>query len=167
MPFADVTSMLRRGIVSPETYEANIRARAAKFGRPVIEMTTPAQVRVELGRLLADCACGAGMAAHAEWPIVGCRHCFRIYKTVYVPVDLATVEQLLSDLPLKHQTWDVEESVAEVAHRVRLVTKQPIREEDVPIPGERPPVVDVGLGEPVDRGPRLEPEPIVRLGGRR
>lgn len=144
--------MLQRGVISPETYEALVLVRAAKHGVAVTEMAMPAQVYVNCGRTVADCVCGAGMAVDPDWPgFCGCLACFRVYRTVLVPVDYPAVEAALEALPVKHQSWTVDEPIAEMRTRVKLVTRERIDLPDEEKDTVREPPIDVtprGGGRP-------------------
>ncbi len=50
--------------------------------------------RVEHGRWIADCPCGAGVATHPEWTHAGCLECGRWWPRT-VPVRWREIEEVL------------------------------------------------------------------------
>lgn len=55
--------------------------------------------RIDFGRWIVDCVCGAGIATHPDWPAAPCVDCGAVYTNIVYPANRGRIEQLLSARP--------------------------------------------------------------------
>jgi hypothetical protein len=76
------------------------------------EDTTPRLARVDEGRWLIDCECGAGNLIHPDWPAAACAACGAIHRRIVWPDEREAIEGLLLERPsVRNQHWSPEETL--------------------------------------------------------
>lgn len=79
------------------------------------EDPTPRLARVDLGRWIIDCDCGAGNAVHPDWSLSACPACGAIHRAIVFPPDRATIETVLDERAGPPQKfWKPGETVADL-----------------------------------------------------
>jgi len=107
----------QHGVATPAALEAlhvrKIEERQA-IGMRVTVSTSRTEIRpyVDLGRWVADCPCGAGIAVEPTWPEARCFGCGTVYTQIAWP-DATTrrdIEQtLLARRTARHRNWHWQE----------------------------------------------------------
>ncbi len=98
--------------LTADTYRDACRRVAEALGARHGQTTFVA--RIEHGRWLADCPCGAGLAVHPEWSEAGCLECGR-WGGVAVPTRWREIETVLVERPaLKNRGWIPGETVEDL-----------------------------------------------------
>jgi hypothetical protein len=76
---------------------------------------SPRLARVNFGRWMLDCACGAGIMADPAFAEARCFACGAIWIAVFpAPATIARLEPLLLARPLDARHWQASESIADV-----------------------------------------------------
>lgn len=90
--------------------------RAAGYTELAVhEDTEPRYARVDLGRWIIDCACGAGNAAHPDWQGSACPACGAIHRRVIFPDDREAIEAVLEERSRPgNKFWKPGETVADL-----------------------------------------------------
>lgn len=102
---ADAVSIQRRKV-----------AALVLAGEPVTVHTVRTLIvaRVDMGRWIADCDCGAGVALHREWTAAYCFACGAVHPQASIlwPVDQDEIELTLAERPhRRNQFWSPGETV--------------------------------------------------------
>jgi len=113
------------GVRSPvELCDWQVRALAAKQVAQVHISDSVRVARVDHGRWIVDCECGAGLFVRRGWALACCIECGAQYHAVQFPVDADEIERLLlARQKRENQSWWPSESVEmlqreNVAHHV-------------------------------------------------
>lgn len=114
-----------RTIYRVATYEAYVLAHATALAtlretEGAIVTThadlEPRIARINYGRWLTDCACGAGVAVDSTFPDARCFFCGAVMSVVFPPLEeREAIEVLLLRRPLENRHWRPYESVVDVA----------------------------------------------------
>jgi hypothetical protein len=73
------------------------KLRQAGYDVAMHEDATPCLARVDMGRWIIDCACGAGNAVHPDWAFAACPACGAIHRTIAYPNDRDDIERVLDE----------------------------------------------------------------------
>lgn len=98
-------------------FEAAI-ARKVRHGQrvQVHEVSDPVEARIDHGRWLIDCACGAGNACDASWSAACCLECGAVHTQVRYPSNRHEIEALILDRPATAtRNWRPREDVTDLA----------------------------------------------------
>ncbi len=125
-----VQQLRHHGVTSEASYRAFVarqiqKLRKAGYDVAIQVVPAPHLARVDLGRWILDCDCGAGVAIHPEWPTAGCCACGRIYNHIVYLIAPENIERVLMERPrVETRFWFPTETLAQledenVRHRVR------------------------------------------------
>jgi hypothetical protein len=115
-----LTTAAIHGVQTPQAYRQLHRQHLARLktrGVDAVETSVlaPIRARIDAGRWMFDCECGAGVAAHPDWQDSRCFGCGNIYHAVVFPPDRAAIEALLLRRPVAVRFWSPGETLADLA----------------------------------------------------
>lgn len=101
--------------------EAMEKRRRSGFTDAVHEEMAPLLARVDHGRWIVDCECGAGNSVHPEWSFAGCMACGAIHLVVIIPPDWKAIEAALNNRKRDmHRNWTPGETLEQLHEENRL-----------------------------------------------
>jgi hypothetical protein len=114
------------GVGSPEQLARKHRAALTKLRQRGVQAVEHRAIgalvmRVNHGRWLGDCVCGAGVGGHPAWPEARCFACGAVYTPSF-PAEAEAIEAVLVARPaVDTRNWQPGESVAtlEAENRAR------------------------------------------------
>lgn len=108
----NVTLTLRHHkILTPADYVAFARRQVERLRQAgytelaMHEDDQPKLARIDWGRWLIDCGCGAANDTHPDWPLAACAACGAVHRNVIHPENRAEIEGILDLRPKKAQFW--------------------------------------------------------------
>ncbi len=94
-------------------WQRAVRQQLSKKRLKAQTMDTPLQARVNCGRWLVDCPCGAGLAADPDWPLACCPECGLQHPVAWPKTkDKKEIERLLTVRKPVNAHWRTGETVA-------------------------------------------------------
>ena len=73
---------------------------------------TPKRARIDWGRWVIDCECGAGNAVDPEWPFAACPACGAVHRNILYPPNREAIEAALNARPnQRNRFWNPDETL--------------------------------------------------------